>query len=128
MATIRTGKRSAGANAALVYSARRSYDCDLLGTFPTKPGLSPVQSLEELFNDCVQAIYGASQAPRAARHWFLIGATCLLEVFDRMAEELHAGELPDETMSEMLTQLRQHLRGCSRLSAASDTSPLDWGP
>ena len=118
----------AGANAVLVYSARRSYDCDLLGTFPTKPGLSPVESLEELYNDCVQAIYGASQAPPATRHWFLIGATCLLEVFDRMAEELHDGELPDETTSEKLSQLRHHLRLACGRAAHADGSLRDWGP
>ena len=87
-----------------------------------------MQSLEELWNDCVQAIYGASRAPRATRHWFLIGATCLLEVFDRMAEELHDGELPDEMTSEKLSQLRHHLRLASGRAAHADGSPRDWGP
>jgi hypothetical protein len=113
---------------SLVYSARRSYDCDLLGPLSIRPGSSPVQSLEEIWNDCVQAIYGESRAPAAVRHWLLIGAACLFEVLDGMAGELDAGKLPDESASEKLNQLRHHLRLASGRAAGPDGSPRDWGP
>jgi hypothetical protein len=99
----------------------------LLGTLPTSSGFPPVQSLEELWNECVQAIYGGSRAPQAARQWFLIGAACLLDVFDRMAEDLQDGT-SDETTTERLNRLRHHLRLACRCAADPNGSSCDWGP
>jgi len=99
----------------------------LLSAFSTNPEFSPVDSFEEIWRECADAIYGDSCPPQATRQWFLMGAACLLEVLDRMAEELDQGEF-DEVTGERVNRLRHHLRRACRCAGDPHGSARDWGP